>query len=139
MKKKESPKAAEVLKNLNTYLYGPGGREPNAEEARRIAAEAGIDTSKLYQQVREMLASARGKGALARAREKRLKLLGLRKALEAGLSKPEILERVKAFFDSNPELAHAYRKFKSAKDSDLKTLLEDINLLEKFIEEDKKR
>jgi len=106
------------------------------EEVREELQRDGTDTTALKRVARERLAEIRAEAKLERARAERQKLDRLRETTrtvgaEAGPElRSRVLGRIRGMSDSKKEMAEVYyRRFESATDEDLLTLLEDIDLL----------
>lgn len=134
MDKKKPETASQMLESLNEFLIGP---EPDFKTmpADKVAAyleKNRIDANSLAKTTRSMLSEARGQIKLAKAREKRLRIeQDLPSPTPSSGFRVSILEQIRAL--AGPQTAAVYaRRFGDAPDADLRSLVEDFELLDQL-------
>lgn len=131
-----------ILESLYEFLEGVPedvGSLP-IDRVLKDLKKAGIDTAPLLSLVRDRLAAARAVEILASAREERARIDELargRSVTEGSSLRERARSGLEALSSKRPELAAAYwRKFDSASDADLESVLEDLALLDQLKNED---
>jgi hypothetical protein len=139
-----APKSAsKILEDLYEFLEG------SIEDVRSVPIERvlkdlkrdNVDPAPLVQVVRDRLNAARAAEVLAKARAERARiggLAGLRISGEASSSlRDRALRGLQGLSARNPESVAAYwRKFESASDADLESILSDLALLDQIDRDD---
>ena len=129
-----TPKVQETaLDLLLDFLQGPEEdvREVPIETVREDLNRRGIDPAPLVRMIRERLGAAHAREALARARAEREKIQRLlAERVQKQYAGEDLRQRVLEILGSNPALAPAYRKFESAPEADIESLLDDLDFLE---------
>jgi len=135
MTKKQSETAVKILQSLNDFLLGDEldfKRMPR-EKVSKFLEKHQLDADKVYKNAKDALSLARGKLELERANEKRRRLEN-----DAGQKKSLLRARVGSLLAQIEQLAGsqvsaAYaRKFEKATEEDLRTLLDDFDLLDQL-------
>lgn len=137
----EQTPATDAVKALAQFLH-----EPETDDLPRkdVVAElrgAGVDLDRLKKRYESVIAAAEGRAVLAKARMRRQlfadRLIKLRERLpEFGDVRTQVRELVQEVFGNRPEAAVAWRNFEEATDEDLRTMLEDLTLLDEFERDD---
>jgi len=135
----KEPKASDILRALHELIQAPEedlATKP-LEEVRAELKRRGVRTPPLIGRVKEQIAKARADVELAAARKERGRLLEQLDVLQSKLGDvpAELRERALSVLgmlsSKNPTAAAAYfSKFEKASDADLRSLLEDLNLLD---------
>ena len=142
MAKKKTPKnASEILKALHEFILGPE-EDVTTIPREKIQADLkaeGLNPAPLVARVREKLNKMKAEEELTRARNQRKYLLDLRgKMPKSPLAlKEQILEHLRSLLANRPEMASAYfRKFEEANEADMRSLLEDLAMLDEMGKDD---
>lgn len=129
---------SQALETLYEFLEGVAedvGTLP-IDRVLKDLKKAGIDPAPLLSVVRDRLAAARATELLAGARQERARIDELARGrwVKEGSSLREwARSSLEALSSKRPELAAAYwRKFDSASDADLESVLEDLALLDQL-------
>lgn len=129
--KKKPETASQMLESLNEFLLGeePDFKSMPADEVAAYLQKEKLDAGRVFKTARSALASAQGQIELAKARERRqllqeklptpLRPSGLREAL---------LQQIRELAGASAAQVYA-RKFEEAPDEDLRSLVEDFELL----------
>lgn len=140
MPDEKAPKSVpKILEALYEFLEGPSedvGSVP-VERVLKDLKKDNIDPAPLVKLVRERLAVARAAEVLAKARVERARisaLVGQRFSGDASSSLRErALRGLQGLSARKPEFAAAYwRKFESASEADLESILTDLALLDQL-------
>lgn len=140
MPEDKAPKSgSKILENLYEFLEGP------AEDVRSVPIERvlkdlkkdNVDPGPLMQLVRDRLAAARATEVLAKARAERARIGGLASQRISGEASPSLRDRalrgLQGLSARKPEAVAAYwRKFESASEADLESILTDLALLDQL-------
>jgi len=131
MGKKKPETASQMLESLNEFLLGeePDFKSLEADKVAEYLEKRSLNSARVFKEVHRTIATAQGQQRLARAHEKRLRIqeglatprraLGLREAL---------LQQIQGLAGAGAAEVYA-RKFEYAPDEDLRSLIEDLELL----------
>ena len=124
-----------LLDALQAFLLGADDDLATLSRAqiRQALRAEGIDPAPLARQVRDRLATMRAAEELAQAHRRRQQLLALWEHLPhpPAAAKDAILARLRELAPRPPAIARVYfRKFATASEADVHSLLADLHLLE---------
>jgi hypothetical protein len=133
--------ATDAVKALAEFLYEPDLDELSADEIRARLKESKTDVELVRKRFATALAQAKGRIYLTNARERRESFMSRVAELRQQLtSDVNIRERVRDFvqevFGGEAEAAVAWRNFERATDADLRTMIDDLTLLEDLEKDD---
>ena len=133
----EPTPATDAVKALASFLHESPTERPSREQIQIELRKAGADMGVLRRSVQDTFDQARAQQRLLLARGKRLAMIERLKNLvpsaqSAEQIREQILAALNGFFEGGPQVAVLYRKFETASDDDLASLLEDFTLLEEF-------
>lgn len=132
---KQNPKASDILRALHALV-----REPEEDVTHKPRKEIqdelkrrGLNTAPLVAEVKQQLAKAKANTELASARAKRENTLAQRlQRIQCKIDEaPEALRKRMLALLSAEDPAVAFSKFEEATDDDLRSLLNDLELLDK--------
>jgi len=137
----EKTPATDAVKALAEFLHEPELDELSPAEIRARLKETKTDVDLVRKRFATALAQAKGRLHLAKARERResfaLRVAELRQQLTSDIN---VRERVRDFvqdvFGGKAEAAVAWRNFERATDADLRTIIDDLTLLEDLEKDD---
>jgi hypothetical protein len=137
----EKTPATDAVKALAEFLYEPDLDELSPDEIRARLKETKTDVELVRKRFATALAQAKGRSHLAEARERRERFMSrvaeLRQQLTSDIN---VRERVRDFvqevFGGKSEAAVAWRNFERATDADLRTMIDDLTLLEDLDKDD---
>ena len=137
---KQTP-ATDAVRALAQFLHEPETDDLSQKEIVSELHAAGVNLERLKKRYETVLAEAGGRAVLAKARGRRQlfadRLIKLRARLpEVSDVRTQIREFVQEVFGNRPEAAVAWRNFESATDEDLRTMLEDLTLLDELEKDD---
>jgi DNA-binding transcriptional MerR regulator len=137
----EQTPATDAVKTLAQFLHEPETDDLPQKEIVSELRAAGVDIERLKKRYETVLAEAEGRAVLAKARMRRQlfadRLTELRERLpEFGDVRTQIRDFVQEVFGTRPEAAVAWRNFEEATDEDLRTMLEDLTLLDELERDD---
>lgn len=137
----EQTPATDAVRALAQFLYEPETDDLEQKEIVSQLRAAGVNMERLKKRYESVLAEAEGRAVLAKARMRRQlfadRLIKLRERLpEVGDVRTQIREFVQEVFGNRPEAAVAWRNFEEATDEDLRTMLEDLTLLDELERDD---
>jgi 4-aminobutyrate aminotransferase-like enzyme len=137
---KQTP-ATDAVRALAQFLHEPETDDLPQKEIVSELRAAGVNMERVKQRYESVLAEAEGRAVLAKARMRRQvfadRLTKLRERLpEVGDVRAQIREFVQEVFGNRPEAAVAWRNFDEATDEDLRTMLEDLTLLDELEKDD---
>lgn len=135
--------ASDILKSLHGFIAGPDEDVTNlpADQIQSYLKSEGIDTTHLVHNVRQRIAKLKAERELADAREKRKSFISELHATVGSMYQPSLKDKIREMIErltqGSPDLAAVYfRKFEETNESDLESLLEDLNILEKMGDKD---
>jgi len=133
--------ATDAVKALAEFLYEPDLDALAPEEIRARLKETKTDVEVVRKRFETALAQAKGRIQLAKARERRESFMSRVGELRQQLtSDAHVRERVRDFvqevFGGKSEAAVAWRNFERATDDDLRTMIDDLTLLEDLEKDD---
>ncbi len=136
----ENTPATDAVKLLAEFLYEPE-LNLSADEIRVRLKEAHVDIAQVEKRFRAALAQARGRSALATAQQRReaflSKISDLKKQLATSSEVREhVRQLVEKLFGQEATAAVAWRNFEKATDDDLRSMIEDMTLLEELEKDD---
>ena len=137
---KQTP-STDAVRALAKFLHEPETDDLQQEEILSELRAAGVNMERLKARYESVLAEAEGRSVLAKARMGRQlfadRLIKLRERLpEIHDVRTQIRELVQEVFGNRPEAAVAWRNFEEATDEDLRTMLEDLTLLDELEKDD---
>ena len=128
-----------IVDALFDFLQGPEEdvRDVPMDKVLKDLDKAGLDPAPLVRMMHEGLRASQVKDDLRSAKAERERIRRLLSERTAGhYTGQDLRKRILEILGSNPQLALSYRKFEEADEADLNSLLEDLNLLEGFGDED---
>ena len=135
MGEKKPETASEVLRSINEFLLGP---EPDfesmsEEEVKAFLRKNQVDSTSVFRAARNSLEEAQGQLELGRARKKRLRIERLFPEVRRATSglRDGLLDQIRTLAGEDTAAVYA-RKFQSAPEEDLRTLVEDFDLLDQL-------
>lgn len=134
MGKKKPETASEMLESLNDFLLGdePDFKGMPEEEVAAYLEKSNLDSEQVFKAVHRALAKARGQQELAQAHETRRRIQeSLPGARAATGLRQSLLEQIRALAGAGAAEVYA-RKFEEAPDEDLRSLIEDFELLDQL-------
>lgn len=137
---KQTP-ATDAVKALAQFLHEPATDDLQQTEILSELRAAGVNMETVRKRYETVLAEAKGRMVLANARIKRQlfadRMLQLRERLpDTSDVRTQIRAFVQEVFGNRPEAAVAWRNFEQATDADLRTMLEDLTLLDELVRDD---
>lgn len=137
----EQTPATDAVKALAQFLHEPETDDLQQKEIVSELRAAGVNMETVRKRYEIVLAEADGRVVLANARIKRQlfadRMLQLRERLpDAGDVRMQIRAFVQEVFGDRPEATVAWRNFEQATDADLRTMLEDLTLLDELERDD---
>ena len=128
--------ATDAVRALARFLNEPSD-DLQANEIRTELKRCGIDTNRLKKRFNEALAQAQGRALLSAARSKRESFLTLLGGARDKLpsikdAREQVREIVDKIYGTDPQAAVVWRKFEEATDDDLRTMLEDLTLMDEI-------
>jgi hypothetical protein len=137
----EQTLATDAVKALACFLHEPDTNNLSQKEIRSELSAAGVSMDAVKKRYETLLAQAAGRAVLAGAKAQRrsfmARMLELRKQLpQGGDVRKQIREFVKDVFGERAEAAVAWRNFEHASDDDLRTMVEDLTLLDELEKDD---
>jgi hypothetical protein len=132
---KSKTPATDAVKALARFLHEPEGEAESREQIQAELKSAGIIVPAVIKTVRGKITQAKSRQRLALARERRNTLLRKVSELKSlatsgGMAlRQKVKELLDQEFAGQTDAAVLFHKFEEAKDDDLKTLLDDILLL----------
>ena len=137
----ENTPATDAVRALAHFLHEPDTDELTQKEIRADLSAAGVNMETVQKRYAAVLSEAKGRAVLATARDQRRSFGERMQELRARLPEMEdirshVRELVQEVFGERPEAAVAWRNFEQATDEDLRTMLEDLTLLDDLEKDD---
>jgi len=138
----ENTPATDAVKLLSEFLHEPDFDQLSADEIRVRLKEAHVDIEEVQRRFKAALAQAGGRVALAAAQQRReafmAKIADLKNQIAGGTELREHLRPlVERLFADSATAAVAWRNFEKATDDDLRSMIEDMSLLEELEKDDR--
>lgn len=132
----EPSPATDAVKALARFLHEPLV-DARAEEIRGELKRGGVDTNRLKKRFGEALAQAQGRAILSAARVKRESFLTLLSGVRDRLPtitdvRGQVRGIVEQIYGGDQQAAVVWRNFEEATDADLRTMLEDLTLMDEI-------
>lgn len=132
----EPSPATDAVKALARFLHEPLV-DTRADEIRGELKRGGVDTNRLKKRFGEALAQAQGRAILAAARAKRESFLTLLSGVRDKLPtitdvRGQVRGIVEQIYGGDQQAAVVWRNFEEATDADLRTMLEDLTLMDEI-------
>lgn len=139
--KPEPTPATDAVKALAHFLHEPETDDLSQKEIRSRLTAAGVNMDTVKRRYESLLAQAEGRSVLAAARGQRqsfmARMVDLREHLPtSGDVREQVRQFVQEVFGGRAEAAVAWRNFEHATDADLRSMLEDLTLLEELEKDD---
>lgn len=137
----EQTPATDAVKALADFIHTPQTDELSQKDIRTQLSAAGVNMDRVKKRYELLLTQAKGRAVLASARTERQSFMARMVELqdrfaEAGDVRAQVREFVQEVFGDRPEAAVAWRNFEHATDADLRTMVEDLTLLEALEKDD---
>lgn len=137
----EPTPATDAVKAIAHFLHEPDSEDLSQKEIRSQLSAAGVNMDVVKKRYETVLSQAAGRAVLAGARTQRrsfmARVVELREQLsQAGNVREQVREFVQDVFGGRTEAAVAWRNFEHATDADLRTMLEDLTLLDELEKDD---
>jgi hypothetical protein len=139
--KPEQTPATDAVKALAYFLHEPDIDDLSQKEIRSRLSAAGVNMELVKKRYETVLAQAAGRALLAGARTQRqsfmARMVELRERLpHVGDVREQIRGFVQDVFGDRAKAAVAWRNFEHATETDLRTMLEDLTLLDELEKDD---
>lgn len=134
MGEKKPETASQMLESLNEFLLGeePDFKDMSTGEIAAYLKKNKLDSGRVFKAARSALNEAQGEVKLAKAREKRLSLQSNLPTTRKPLGqRAALLEQIRQLAGAEAATVYA-RKFEDSPDEDLRSLLEDFELLKQL-------
>lgn len=137
----EPTPATDAVKALAHFLHEPETDELSQKEIRSRLTAAGVNMDTVKKRYENLVAQAEGRAVLGAARGQRqsfmARMVDLRKHLPtSGDVREQVRQFVQEVFGGQAEAAVAWRNFEHATDADLRSMLEDLTLLDELEKDD---
>lgn len=137
----EPTPATDAVKALAHFLREPETDELPQNEIRSRLKAAGVNMDNVKKRYDGLLAQAEGRAVLGAARGQRqsfmARMVDLREHLPtSGDVREQVRQFVQEVFGGRAEAAVAWRNFEHATDADLRSMLEDLTLLDELEKDD---
>jgi hypothetical protein len=137
----EQTQATEAVKALSVFLNEPDVESLSANEVRTQLSAIGVNIENAKKRFNSLLVEAKARALLSNAGAQRRafteKMAEFRnRFVESGDLRGQIGELLQEIFGEQQDAAVAWRNFDEATDSDLRSMLDDMTLLEELQKDD---
>jgi hypothetical protein len=137
----EPTPATDAVRALAYFLHESDTEGLSQNEIRSCLAAVGVNMNSVKRRYETLLAQAEGRALLGAARGQRQsfmeRMVDLREHLpSSGDVREQVRQFVQEVFGGRAEAAVAWRNFEHATDADLRSMLEDLTLLDELEKDD---